>query len=417
MAVVVRVAPVLAAVVFLFALIGRLAGWSPLVAAATLVVAVAGVAIAFLVLRRPEAASDAMASRVDADAGLAGELRSAHWFAQAGDRDDWADLHLARAAEHARQVSWDALYPPVRSGRAWAVTGGLGAAALAAMLLVPAPRPARPSDAVAGEIAALGDALPPELQAKLDELMAAMDNGTLSADAAKATLEDLKAMLDKLDPKLQEKLAELAKNAAEGKDGAPKIGDDPGTEENAAAGMPEDVKWALDDLASRLANADANKQSAENDNPSASAETGETTPGSAQAQTAEASAAEAGMQLMRQAATAAEASSQMMMSGSGAMGGDSSGGPGGNNPNKGGPVDFKSIAQALRQEVIEAQDDQLGKNIQTEDIRRKTEQGQSALGFTRVAPQASYAQSRATAPPTVPDARRPLVFHYFIRQR
>jgi hypothetical protein len=114
-----------------------------------------------------------------------------------------------------------------------------------------------------------------------------------------------------------------------------------------------------------------------------------------------------------------------MMAAVGAMGGDSSSGPGGNQGNNCGPgsdpaecaKEFASIAQALRKELIEASADMLGENVPTEDIRRKTEQGASALGFTRIAPPATAERSRAVSPPAVPDARRPLLFNYFIRPR
>ena len=66
---------------------------------------------------------------------------------------------------------------------------------------------------------------------------------------------------------------------------------------------------------------------------------------------------------------------------------------------------------------LRVREDIKGENIPKEDIRRKTEHGQSSLGFTRVAPPANFDRSRATSPPQVPDARRPLLFHYFIRQR
>ena len=60
------------------------------------------------------------------------------------------------------------------------------------------------------------------------------------------------------------------------------------------------------------------------------------------------------------------------------------------------------IAQALRQELIEASADTLGQNVSNEDIRRKTEQSKSALGFTHVA-----------APPAV-DPSRTLLRHPFL---
>jgi hypothetical protein len=107
----------------------------------------------------------------------------------------------------------------------------------------------------------------------------------------------------------------------------------------------------------------------------------------------------------------------MMPGGGGMMGGDSRAGAGGNNPNaKPGSATPEQIAQTLRKELIEAQTDALGENVSKEDLRRKTEKGTSAIGFTRVAAPANFDPSRATAPPTVPEARQPLVQQYFIRR-
>jgi hypothetical protein len=107
----------------------------------------------------------------------------------------------------------------------------------------------------------------------------------------------------------------------------------------------------------------------------------------------------------------------MMPGGGGMMGGDSRAGQGGNNPNaKPGSATPEQIAQTLRKELIEAQVDAQGENVSKEDLRRKTEKGTSAIGFTRVATPANYDPSRATAPPTVPEARQPLVQQYFIRR-
>jgi hypothetical protein len=188
--------------------------------------------------------------------------------------------------------------------------------------------------------------------------------------------------------------------------------------ENSSAGLPEDVRWALEDLAARLANSSAERET-NPENQSASSESGEAGLGSEQAEAEQSSAAsEGGMQMMRQAASEG-GDSQMMMAGAGAMGGDSAGGEGGNSGTGAGEGEFESIAQALRQELVEASQDVRGDNVQPdeqEEVRRKTEQGDSSLGFTRVAP-ATFDRSRAVGPPAVPDARRPLLFNYFIRRQ
>ena len=75
------------------------------------------------------------------------------------------------------------------------------------------------------------------------------------------------------------------------------------------------------------------------------------------------------------------------------------------------------LAQALRKEMVEANADALGENKEKEDRRKKTEQGKSTLGYTRVAPPAAFEPSRSAAPPPVPEARRQLLLNYFIRKK
>ena len=106
-----------------------------------------------------------------------------------------------------------------------------------------------------------------------------------------------------------------------------------------------------------------------------------------------------------------------MMSAGGPMGGDSRPGAGGNSQDAKGAAEALLIAQSLKKELVEANADALGENVDKEDLRRKTEQGKSTLGFSRVAPPSSYEPSRAAAPPPVPEARRPLLHSWFIRKQ
>jgi hypothetical protein len=178
--------------------------------------------------------------------------------------------------------------------------------------------------------------------------------------------------------------------------------------------MPEDVRWALDDLASRMAEASLDRQTSET-NPAASSETGEKGVGSAQAEQGQASLSEAASPMVREAA-AADAS-QMMMGAGGPTGGDSRPGSGGNNGAQQGAAEMLLIAEALKKELVEAAMDSLGENVDKEDRRKKTEQGSSTLGFSRIAPPSAFDPSRATAPPPVPEARRQLLLNYFLRKQ
>jgi hypothetical protein len=261
--------------------------------------------------------------------------------------------------------------------------------------------------------------MPEELRKRIEELLAAMMADKMTDKEAAMKLDNLKELMDQLDPSLQKKLAELMKKQPLGADAQTKrrdLDEEDRAEraergENSAAGLPEDVRWGLEDLAARLASANLDRKTAEN-NPAASSETGEMGRGSEQAQ----QAGQNQMQLMREAAKDPGAA-QMMMGGAGMMGGDSQAGAGGNSGQKTGQADVKSIAEALRRELVEANADARGENVPIEDIRRKTEQGKSTLGFSRVMPLTTFDKSRTVAPPAVPVARHPLLYNYFIRKQ
>jgi hypothetical protein len=412
-----RLAPVGAGAALLLALAARFAGWP-------LSVPLAGFAILAVVLvaytlyrRRSREISDHIALSVDTDANLSGELRSAHWFATTGSDDEWAAYHVERAADRVSQIDWTALYPPVRATRSWAVSAVLVVAAIAMSGEVPGLGPVSRSAASGGAASKVAaEELPEELRKKLEALLAAMSADKMTDKEAAANLKDLKELMDKLDPAMQKKLAELLKKPAatdaqrrdlDVEDKTQKAG------ENSNAGLPEDVRWGLEDLAARLASANLDRKTNEN-NQAASAETGEMGRGSPQAEAQQ--SGQQSMQLMREAAKDAGAA-QMMMGGAGMMGGDSQAGAGGNSGAKTGQADVKSIAEALRRELVEAAADARGENVPIEDIRRKTEQGRSTLGFTRIAPLVTFDSSKAAAPPAVPVARHPLLYNYFIRKQ
>lgn len=430
-ALVARCAPYAAGVSVVAALAARWFGWSWLVPG----LCVAGAAVALLAAigwgRRDRQVTDAAAAELDARASLGGELHSAHWFAGhdragvAGDPEpgQWTTFHLAHAASRVRSADWASLYPPVRAARQWMASGALVAVAVLAMVSGPRSRTAllaeqglTPADAAM----ATRELLPADIQAKIDALLAAIESGELSADAARLKVAEIRALLDKLNAAAADEArkGDAAKNAEAGGD---KPSDDEGdrltkkAEElaDSAAGLPEDVRWSIDDLASRLANADPGKRETNKDNKSASEQTGEKGQGSGEAEQAEMAQA-AGMQMVREAASDAT-EGQMMNGGGGAMGGDSRPGGGGNQGGDG-KLNLTQLQQALRQELIEAQADLLGQTVDTE-IRRKTEQSQAKVGFSRVAAPTSFDRSRAALPPPVPEAHRSLLQRYFDRRQ
>jgi hypothetical protein len=125
-----RVAPFVAALGLLLALGVRWMGWPAAVVMGVLLIGLAALVAYGAIMRRDRGVSDAMAARVDAEAGLGGELRSANWFA-AAERptlpagsgssgrgssicgssirgssidDAWVDLHVSRAADRLQAV-------------------------------------------------------------------------------------------------------------------------------------------------------------------------------------------------------------------------------------------------------------------------------------------------------------------------
>ena len=427
-----RFAPYAAALALVAALAARWFGWSWVVPGVCLLGAAVAFAFALWWGRRERQVTDAAAAELDARASLGGELHSAHWFAGhdragvAGDPEpgQWTTFHLAHAASRVQSADWASLYPPVHTARQWMTSGALVAVAVMAMVIGPRSRSAilaeqglPPEDTVM----ATGELLPADIQAKIDALLAAIESGELSADAARLKVDEIRALLDKLNAAAAADAArkgDAAKNAEAGGD---KPSDDEGdrltkkAEElaDSAAGLPEDVRWSIDDLASRLANADAAKRETNKDNKAASEQTGEKGQGSGEAEQAEMAQA-AGMQMVREAASDAS-EGQMMNGGGGAMGGDSRPGGGGNQGGNG-PLNLTQLQQALRQEMIQAQADLLGQTVDTE-IRRKTEQSQAKVGFSRVAAPTSFDRSRAALPPPVPEAHRSLLQRYFDRRQ
>ena len=153
------------------------------------------------------------------DAGLGGELRSASWFASRDGRDDWADLHLERAAARLNGIDWAQLYPTVRAPRARLASVMMVAGALALTFGLPqrasARRPTGTTSSPTAKAAAPGALqpdgilLPPELMAQLQALLDAAQKGDAVAAERLASNEELRELLNKLaqDPELLAKLA------------------------------------------------------------------------------------------------------------------------------------------------------------------------------------------------------------------
>ena len=81
-------APTVAGVMLVFAAAGRFFGWSRWIPLTALGLAAAGLLVYGWLARRARPTTDEIASNVDRDASLRGELRSAHWFEAQGGSDE-----------------------------------------------------------------------------------------------------------------------------------------------------------------------------------------------------------------------------------------------------------------------------------------------------------------------------------------
>jgi hypothetical protein len=420
-----QAAPIVAAAALCVSILGYLADWPAAVPLVCLGAGILGLLLFFIAGRRSRAVGDADASTIDRDAGLAGELRSAHWFAVRDPRDEWADFHIQRAAARLSGVDWAAQYPPFPARRARLATAALALAALVLALAAPAyvaPDGAaaeasgrRTSETATG---ARGEPLPPELQRKLEELLAAVERGELQRAASLGNDPALASFLQGLTHLRDRELLEALSRALSSKTaqaGATSVEDMEALAERArraaeAAPLAEDMKSALEKLAGELdlvtaesptrAGADGAQdgQAAQGEGPAGAGSMDQVS-----IQFAEGTDAGGGQSIV------------MMPSDDGANGAGSPGaGVGGSGSgDAGAPAASAELAAALRRETVEASDDRAGANVES-DVRRKTEHGDAALSYTGSATR-TFDSTRAVAPPPLPETRRTGVKTYFLR--
>lgn len=385
----------------------------------------AALAVYAVASRRGQPVSDAAAAAVDADADMAGELRSAAWFA-ARRRDDWADFHIERAAARLRGVDWRQLYPPVQARAARLSTAAMLLGALALTVTMPARVATRPAaDASSRDRIARGEAagglltLSPELEQQLAALLAAAESGNPATAEALARNAELRDMLNQLnqsrDPKLLEALARALAANALARHGSPaddmKTLADRARQAAESAALPRDMQDALEKLADELDTAtEASARQSEDGNASA----GGPKPGDSGGSSADGGMQDLSIQFAKDADPAGGSGVIMMSSQDGDQAGPPGAGVGGSGSGENNAAGaMAGIEAALKEELVEAADDNPGTNVETE-IRRKTEHGNASVAYTRSAP-GTFDRARVAAPPPVPEARRSGVQTYFVR--
>jgi len=376
------------------------------------VAAVIGLAGYLLIMRRQPRVSDAVASEVDRDAGLGGELRSAAWFATRSSQEPWVSFHLARAAERVGSVEFRSVYPPVKAGRAGIATSLLTIAAVAVLATVPKHVLVRANGAGTSGLAKSAtvpgvatDAIPQDLPAELQALLAAIEDGTLAAQlaAGNPALQDALAKLSTInDPAA---LAALAKALAAHKDSADAmkmLAERAKRDANLAP--QQDVKNALEDLASKLSPPDSDKDS----------------PGfesSDETQAGDSASLSATPSESTRDANAIAGLGMLTMSNEEMAGADAPPGMGvggGSSPTRGRGT-MPDIAAALRHETIEANEDDVTGGVHS-DARRKTEHGTAATAFSH-GTAATFENGRTAVPPAIPESRRAGMQTYFARKQ
>jgi len=358
--------------------------------------------------------SDATASAIDDDAQLGGELRSAAWFAARSTDDPWAAFHVGRAAERLESIDLGQLYPPVRARRARIATCVMVAVALLLVATFPErPRavaavPTPPSETEPRTVPPIAvEGVLAELPQGLEDLLAAIENGTLppgnaAAAALRITLAQLQALKD------PQALAALARAMAADRSRA----DDQSTmkeladrvKRDVAMMPPSDIRDALEELSKKLSNPEHEMDSASFEKGDEAQPQGGVDLAGPPPQSARDASAIASLGMVT--LSKQEAADPNAPPGAGVGGASST-------PNARGTM--AEISKALRHEIIEANEDDVSGDVRA-DARRKTDRGKAAATFTGSAA-GPFDATRASAPPPVPETRRAGIQTYFSRKQ
>jgi hypothetical protein len=406
-----RIAPIVSAVAMVLAAVVRWRHAPAILPFAMLAVAGASWILYAYARRHGTRVSDATAAAIDREARLGGELRSAAWFATRATTDAWAGFHLGRAADRLESTDFARLYPPVRARRAQILTGAMVAAAV----LFAVAFPQRPDAVAAAVNAPSGSAprkvlpiemegVPSSLPQDLEDLLTAIETGTLSGQRVDAALlNTLKTLQALKDPRV---LAALARAMAADQKPAGDVETMKDLADRAKRDAemtpPSDVRAALEDLSKKLSDPERDMDAAgieksDEAQPSAGVDLSGLPP-----QSSRDASAIAGIGMVT--ASKQEAGETSGPPGAGAGGVSSAPGTGGTMP---------EIAKALRHEIIEAHEDDVSGDVHN-DARRKTERGRATATFTRGAAGQSDG-TRAAAPSPVPETRRAGIQTYFTR--
>ena len=408
-----------AAVACLASALAAVVGGPRAIGLAVLVVSAAAAGFTVLTARRVRVISDDAVAELDRAADLGGSLRSAYWFAGAGESvpradpsDAWIAFHLEDAASRAAGVDWAGVYKRPSARLPW---GMALVCALATLGVFAWPLPGlltRPAHAVDAARAAVpsAPAIAASLVPQLVEGMHAMKSGrTPSKEQLSAIGQALE--IAKVDPDAQKQIeALLARAGADPNDalwGQDADSDrDPRDVYNNGFEL-SDLNWAYQEAVARARVGERSRPDARSA-ASASEEKRDGKPGQRDSEPASSGS-------LNDVPVLADTRGQPVGFLSQLLGRQQASGEPGSADRPQSPGHAATLAAALRAEIVRARSDISVPDLDTPAARRATNAGRTPTGAYIVDNGVRYDRSRAMQPPAVPEARRSLVHNFFLR--
>jgi hypothetical protein len=393
----------------------------------------AAIVVARTYAARGGRASDLDAAAIDEEAGLAGELRSATWFAALPERDMWAECHVARAATRIRGISWPQLYPPVRARRAQLTTAAFVVLTMGTLALsMTSPSAARPEGAASPKTAAAPRSSPgldraeaalPELQKQLEALLISAETGVRLPTDMREIAADQRRLIAGIEAlRAAGRLADLAHALAPASRARK---DSPAAEVTALAeriraaarrpNVAPEVREALEKVSETLSE-DGGKLGSPKE-PSPNAGGSRDSSGDLVRGRGRGAVDESTIQSLRESDAGAGATGTMTSKGDGDVSKKTSPGLGlgGGSDREHEASRIAGLEAVLRRATIEADTEGAGQTLQS-DARHNTDRGEATAAYTH-AVAGAFDRGHAVAPPAVPEGRRAAVQGYFLRKR
>jgi hypothetical protein len=417
-ALVVRGAPVAAAVVCVVSVLAMLLGGPRMLGPILLGVTAAAGALMLLAARRDRSVSDALVSELDRAADLGGAFRSAYWFADPaqpvsgdGAASPWITFHLEKVASRVEVVDWKTVYARPSARRRWLTTTTLALATLAFAVWPGTPRFTRTLPAAAASSApeaGAASSLPSTLIPTLVEGMRAMKAGQApSREALSAIGQALE--IAKANPTAQKQIEGLFAGGYDTDQNGWTDSDpdrDPRDDGQFNNGFQlAALDWAYQEAVAKLSVEERTRRDARREASSAEAP--------ADGKTSERDSDTSGTGALPDAPVQADVRGQAASFSSVLFGNQQASGEAGLKSSE--PSARAATLAVLRQEVVHARTDTAGMRVEAGALRRATNAAQNSRSVPGFPNGVTYDRARASQPPAVPEARRSLVHDFFLR--